>query len=437
MRPDHTTAEIIAVGTELLLGGRTDTNSLSLTDWLAHDGYEVRYKTIVGDREEDIVAAIRVAAARAGVILITGGLGPTLDDRTRQALAAVTRRPLRRHLQAARQLAAWLRARGRPATEAQQIQAMLPRGASVLKNTVGSAPGCCLEWRGSLIGAMPGVPTEMAAMFEQGLRPLLRRRRAKTDSTVIRRQLLTYGLPEADLEAQVLDLIPDVPGVAFGTLASALGVSITLTYTPPRDGQPRRVLRRIKTSATATQVSPSQVIDRTLLAMRTRLGSLVYGEGTVSMEDVVGHLLRERRLTLATAESCTGGLIGHRLTQVPGASAYYNGGAVCYSNALKTSLLGVPEALFARHGAVSAEVASAMADGVRVRTGSQIAVSVTGIAGPGGGSSEKPVGTVYIGLAVEGQPTQTERYQFHGPRDTIKTRAAQTALNWLRLTLTP
>lgn len=424
--PPSATAEILAVGTELLVGGRSETNSLLLADALAALGIEVRYKSVVGDREADIVSALRVATGRVSLVVVTGGLGPTLDDCTRQAMATLTRRPLRPHLQAVRQVQAWLRSRGRTMTDQQRLQALVPSRGEVLRNPIGSAPGLLVRWEGCTLVAMPGVPAEAQAMFEQSVVPKIRSL-SRGRPRVIRRALLTFGLPESELEALVLDAVPSGPGLEFGTLASPLGVAITLTYTPSRAGarQPSRSAPR----------NPAGEIDRSLAAMRATLGPLVFGEDRDTMEEIVGRLLSAQGATLATAESCTGGLIGHRLTQVSGASGYFLGGVVSYSNEAKTAMLAVPAELIRTHGAVSARVAVAMAEGIRAKTGSTIGLSVTGIAGPGGATATKPVGLVYIGLAMAERGTISQEFTFHGPRDAIKLRASQAALNCVRQAL--
>lgn len=424
------TAEIIAIGSELLLGGRLDTNSLMLTDRLSAMGIEVRYKSVVGDRRGDIIQALRVAVGRSPLVLLTGGLGPTLDDCTRDAVAQVTTRRLVRHAAAVRQLTAWLRSRGRSMSETQQLQTLIPRGAEVLRNPVGSAPGFAVPCTKSLIVAMPGVPAEAQQMFERSVAPLLHRRSRSRSGRepIVRRTLLTYGLPESEIEARIVDLVPKTAGMELGTLASPLGVTVSLTYVPPRRpaGWPRQ--REVGRSV-------GRSIQDSLKNMAARLGSLAYGRDADTMEAVVGGLLSSGQLSLATAESCTGGLIGHRMTQVPGSSAYFWGGAVCYSNAAKITWLGVDPAVIERHGAVSAEVAAAMAEGVRARSGAAVGLSVTGIAGPGGATAQKPVGLVFAALAMQGRATQTDEFRFHGPRDVIKLRASQGALNMIRLAL--
>jgi len=406
-------AEIIAIGSELLLGGRLDTNSLFLTDELASLGVEVRWKTAVGDDEKDIADAITVAARRAAVVVMTGGLGPTVDDKTREAVADVTNRPLRRDAVALKgmtqQLAAW----GRTPTAAQMRQALIPTGATVLANPVGSAPGFCVEWKDALLIALPGVPAEAKEMFSQESAPIISARRSSgSKDRIERRALHTFGILEADLDARLHSAVPIRHGIRLGLLASPLGVTITLTA--------------------CGGASTVAALEQAVRAMREELGGLIYAEGTATMEEVVGRMLAARKMTIAIAESCTGGLIGHRLTQVAGSSAYVDRSLVCYSNQAKLDLLDVPKAILTRHGAVSPEVAAAMAKGVRERSGVGVGLSVTGIAGPGGATPQKPVGLVYIGLDAGGAGVLAKEFRFHGSRDVIKLRASQAALNLLR-----
>jgi len=410
--------EIIAIGSELLLGGRLDTNSLFLTEQLASVGVEVRFKSVVGDVEADIAAAIRTAAGRAKVVVLTGGLGPTRDDCTRHAVARLTGRPLRRRPEAMesmrRRLAEW----GRTPTAPQLRQALIPSGAEVLPNPVGSAPGFSLSWRGCLVVALPGVPAEAECTFAGSVAPKLSSAPAAQDR-LERRVLHTFGLPESDVDGRLTGVMRGENGVRLGLLASPLGVTVSLTAWGPRVSD----------------------LDRLARTVRARLGQSVYAEGTDTMEEVVGRHLASRGVTLAVAESCTGGLVGHRLTQVAGSSAYLDRVAVCYSNRAKVDLLGVPETLIRRHGAVSAEVAEAMARGIRSRSQAGVGLSVTGIAGPTGGTAQKPVGLVFVGLDVRGVRgaegkagggSTTREFRFHGDRQAIKLRASQAALEILR-----
>jgi nicotinamide-nucleotide amidase len=410
--------EIIAIGSELLIGGRLDTNSLFLSERLGAFGVDVRFKSVVGDEEDDIAAVLKTAVRRADIVILTGGLGPTCDDCTRQAVARVTGRPLRRRAEAFAGMSACLAAWGRMPTIAQLKQALIPAGADVLVNPVGSAPGFSLQWNGSFIAALPGVPHEAEAMFEAAVVPQLERNSARIE----RRLLHTFGFVESDIDRQLNDLLKAHRSILLGLLSSPLGVTISLTAR----GVPSRAI---------------PLLNRMVSVVKRRLHHHIYAEGDETMEEVVGRQLSKHGLMLSVAESCTGGLIGHRLTQVPGSSAYFDRGVITYSNQAKHDVLRVPLSLLRQYGAVSRQVAAAMAKGVRLNSRADIGLSVTGIAGPGGGTEQKPVGLVYIGLNAKSarrstQRTITEEFRFHGDRQTIKMRASQAALNMLRLWLT-
>ena len=413
-------AEIIAIGTELLIGGRSDFNSLFLADELGKIGIAVRFKSVVGDERQDIVTAIHTAVKRAQVIVMTGGLGPTVDDCTREAVAYATGHRLGRRKEALEGMTARLSQWGRIPNRAQLRQAMIPSGAIVLKNPIGSAPGFCLTWKKAVIVSLPGVPREMEEMMRQEVVPLLR---AATESSgrfprspIVRQVFHTFGLAEADIDAKLKGLIPRGAPVDLGLLASPMGVLVSLT-----------------TKGNQSAGEPNcDLIQKLSHDVRSRLSDWLFAEGRDTMEEVVGRELTNRGLMLAVAESCTGGLIGHRLTQVAGSSAYLDRGAVCYSNRAKTEMLGVPAELIARLGAVSKEVAVAMACGIRERANVSVGLSVTGVAGPGGGTETKPVGLVYIGLDDgTGHPIARE-FRFHGDRNVIKQRSSQAALDLLR-----
>jgi nicotinamide-nucleotide amidase len=417
--PRPLTAETIAVGSELLLGNCTDTNSLFLADQLARAGIPLRYKTIVGDERDDIVEAVRIAAGRVGIVILTGGLGPTDDDCTRPAVARVTGRPLRHRAEASKILTARLTAWGRTPSPSHYKQAMIPAGAEVLDNPIGSAPGFALRWRRRLICALPGVPAEAERMFDTQVLPrlacMIPLAGRRSDPIPIRKLVLsTFGLPESDIDQRLSGLIPKGSPIRLGLLSSPLGVVTSLTGPSEAGGDHGGLLEDL------------------FLEVRSRLADVVFAEGDQSMEEVVGHQLLQQRLTLAVAESCTGGLIGHRLTQVPGSSAYVDRAIVGYSNQAKSELLGVSPSLIARHGAVSREVAAAMAKGVRERSQVSVGLSVTGIAGPGGATAAKPVGLVYVGLDAGTAGRETKEFRFHGDRSTIKTRSSQGALDVLR-----
>ena len=414
------TAEIIAIGTELLIGGRSDFNSLFLADELGRLGIAVRFKSVVGDDREDIVTALQTAVKRSQVIVMTGGLGPTVDDCTREGVAHATGHRLGRRREALNGMTARLAQWGRVPSPAQLRQAMIPSGAIVLKNPIGSAPGFCLSWRKTLIVSLPGVPREMEEMMQQEVVPLLR---AATESSgrsprspIVRQVFHTFGLAEADVDTKLKGLIPKGAPVDVGLLASPMGVLVSLTTKGNQSASERN----------------RDLLQKLVHDVRSRLSDWLFAEGRDTMEEVVGRELTKQRLILAVAESCTGGLIGHRLTQVAGSSVYMDRGAVCYSNRAKTEMLGVSAGLIARHGAVSKEVAAAMACGIRERASVSVGLSVTGIAGPGGGTETKPVGLVYVGLDDgTGRPIARE-FRFHGDRHVIKQRSSQAALDLLR-----
>jgi nicotinamide-nucleotide amidase len=411
------TAETIAIGSELLVGGRSDSNSLFIADALASIGIEVRFKTLVGDDQSDITGVLTTACRRAGIVIMTGGLGPTVDDCTREAVASVTGRRLARRKEAFESMRARLAQWGRTPNRGQLRQALIPSRAMVLPNPVGSASGFALTWRNARLIALPGVPSEMQAMMQESVIPLLANQQGRAKRAgphpIRRLTFHTWGLPESEVDTKLKGLIPKQTPVALGLLASPTGVLVSLTT---------RAHRSIK----------EPVLLSLAEEVRTRLREWIYAEGQGTLEEVVGRLLRRQRLTVAVAESCTGGLIGYRLTQVAGSSAYVDRGVLCYSNRAKTDLLGVPAGLIEQHGAVSREVAEAMAKGMRERAGVSVALSVTGIAGPGGATETKPVGLVHIGLDGGSDGVVTKEFRFHGDRSVIRQRAAQAALDLLR-----
>ncbi|MDW8051839.1 MAG: competence/damage-inducible protein A [Armatimonadota bacterium] len=402
------TVEVVSIGTELLLGQIVDTNAAWLSARLAEIGVSLYRRSTVGDNLERIVSALREALSRADGVIAIGGLGPTDDDLTREAIATVIGEPLVLDEAEAARIKAFFAARGREATERQLRQAMRPVNAQPLPNPYGTAPGLYAEWQGKLIFALPGPPNEFQPMVTEQVLPRLA---ARTGGRVIRSRVLRLcGIGESDAEAQLHDLITS----ENPTLA------------------PLAKLGEVHFRITARADSP-EAADQLISAMehrvRERLGAYIYGTDETTLEQVVVHKLIEVGQSLAVAESCTGGLLGHRITNVPGSSEVFIGGVICYSNALKQALLGVPEEVLATHGAVSEPTARAMAEGVRQRLGSHWGIGITGIAGPGGGTPTKPVGLVYIGIS---DPTATVvRYQvFPGDRETVKYRATQYAL-WL------
>jgi competence/damage-inducible protein CinA-like protein len=404
-------AEIIAIGSELLTPYRLDTNSLFLTDGLNQVGIRVVHKAVVGDSLDDMRASFRQALDRADLIVACGGLGPTDDDRTREAVADLLGRKLELNQSVLRHIQELFRRFGRVMPEINRRQAMVPEGATVIPNPRGSAPGLWIEASGHILILLPGVPSELRAMFEQEVRPRLTR--LGHDERLFTRDLRITGLPESEVEQRVSPLYALYPDTETTILASPPGIQLH-----------PRVWSRDPAQA-------NQILDEMVKRMALALGEHLYSTKGETLEEVVARVLNENRATIAVAESCTGGLLAERLTNIPGSSSYFLGGVVCYSNELKSALVNVPAELIESKGAVSPEVALALAEGIRKTTGATIGVGVTGIAGPGGGTPEKPVGLVHIGIADERGPRE-RRFQFPGDRERIRMHASQTALDSVR-----
>jgi len=404
-------AEIIAIGSELLTPYRLDTNSLFLTDGLNQVGIRVVHKAVVGDSLDDMRASFRQALDRADLIVACGGLGPTDDDRTREAVADLLGRKLELNQGVLRHIQELFRRFGRVMPEINRRQAMVPEGATVIPNPRGSAPGLWIEASGHILILLPGVPSELRAMFEQEVRPRLTR--LGHDERLFTRDLRITGLPESEVEQRVSPLYALYPDTETTILASPPGIQLH-----------PRVWSRDPAQA-------NQILDEMVKRMALALGEHLYSTEGEMLEEVVARALTENRATIAVAESCTGGLLAERLTNIPGSSSYFLGGVVCYSNELKSALVNVPAELIESKGAVSPEVALALAEGIRKTTGATIGVGVTGIAGPGGGTPEKPVGLVHIGIADERGPRE-RRFQFPGDRERIRMHASQTALDSVR-----
>jgi len=404
-------AEIIAIGSELLTPYRLDTNSLFLTDGLNQVGIRVVHKAVVGDSLDDMRASFLQALDRADLVVACGGLGPTDDDRTREAVADLLIRKLELNECVLRHIQELFRRFGRVMPEINRRQAMVPEGATVIPNPRGSAPGLWIETSGHIVILLPGVPSELRAMFDQEIRP--RFIRLGHDERLFTRDLRITGLPESEVEQRVSPLYALYPDTETTILASPPGIQLH-----------PRVWSRDPAQA-------NQILDEMVKRMALALGEHLYSTEGEAMEEVVARALTENRATIAVAESCTGGLLAERLTNIPGSSVYFLGGVVCYSNELKSALVDVPAELIESKGAVSPEVALALADGIRKRTGATIGVGVTGIAGPGGGTPEKPVGLVHIGIADERGPRE-RRFQFPGDRERIRMHASQTALDSVR-----
>ena len=414
--------EVVTIGDELLLGFTIDTNAAHLARRLASVGVEVVRRTTCGDSAESIGAAVRDALERADGVITTGGLGPTSDDLTKPSIAALFGRRMvldEQHL-------AWMRDRWatrwpeRPMPEANTQQAMLPDGARKLVNNHGSAPGIFLEdERGRWVAMLPGVPREMRGMLDDILLPLVRERLGSATPSVVRsRTLRSTGIAESLVADRIAALPGGVGDVALAYLPNVDGVDLRLTV---RD-------------------LPSDVADARLAGaaehVRSAMRDAIYGEADADLAAVVLDACRARAITVAVAESCTGGMLGERLTAIAGSSDVVLGGVIAYADDVKQSLLGVSVEVLHEHGAVSEAVVGEMAKGVRSRLGAGAALAITGVAGPGGGSTEKPVGTVWIGLDLQGV-VETRQLRLWGDREEIRRRSAQAALEMLRRALLP
>ena len=404
-------AELIAVGSELLEPWRTDTNGSYLSRRLGEAGIAVRYRTIVGDDLDDLRAVFRVALERSDLIVATGGLGPTIDDLTREALASLLGLPLREDPAIVARIEERFRRHGLTMAPQNRRQAMVPEGAEVLENPLGSAPGLLLTRGAVLIALLPGVPSEMRRMVEDSLMPRLGTARER----FVHRILKIAGLSESDVDRRLEEVARGAGEVAWTILASPGQIEIHLRERV-EEGRPPSGIERL---------------DRAIEAI---LGAHLFGRDEETMESVVGRLLLERGASLAVAESLTGGLIAGLVTNVPGSSRYFRGGVVCYSDEAKRDLLGVrPETLLG-HTAVSAEVAREMAERARALLEADWGLAATGFAGPEGGGPERPPGTVILGLA--GPPGCIDRrLALPGGRDVVRSRAAQAALDMLRRAL--
>ncbi len=407
-------AEIVAIGTELLLGEIDDTNATYISRLLTSTGIDVHLRHAVDDELARIVQVLGAAMRRSDAVITCGGLGPTPDDLTRQAIAQVTNRALQTVPAAEQQLRDFFAKRHRKVSSNNLRQCQVPRGGQLLGNSVGTAPGLLIEHEGCALIAVPGPPSEMHQMMTDHVMPYLREKLAQQQqSSLFTRTLRTADIGESDLAQQLEDILADQSDPALALYAS-----------------PGEVRIRMHTKA-ASQQEANKKLGILENSIRQRLGEHIYGTDDETMEVAVGQVLVAAGATLAVAESCTGGLVASRITDVPGSSRYFQGGYVTYSNELKQQLLGVPAQIIQQHGAVSEECAEAMAEGARKGSGADYALAVTGIAGPDGGTPQRPVGRVYIAVADE-QETICQQFDWPATRSQFKQRASQMALNMLR-----
>ena len=411
-------AAIVSCGDELTTGRTVDTNSAWLSQQLGELGVTVVQHVTVPDDAAATTDAIARSAEVAGWVVLTGGLGPTPDDLTRQAVADLFSEPLEIRPDSLAQIQAWFVRFNRPMAEANKIQAYAPRSAAMIRNDWGTAPGLRFTLRGSECFCLPGVPSEMRGMFGAAVAPVIRQR-IGGEGVVAVRTVHTFGIGESDLAGRLGDLLARGRNPQLGTTAAAGSVSV-------------RIYARADSASAA-----AAMIEQADRAVVDRLGNeLCIGRDGQSLESVVGDLLRASGQTLALAESCTGGLLGGMITAVPGSSDYFLESAVTYANRAKVARLDVAEQTLAKFGAVSEQVCAEMAAGIRKTASADWGISITGIAGPDGGSVEKPVGLVFIGIAGPGGAApRVHRHVFPGEREIVRMRSARNAMNWLRLEL--
>jgi nicotinamide-nucleotide amidase len=400
-------AEIITIGDEILLGQTIDTNSAYISQKLSQLGIDVTYKTSVGDDIKNISDSLTISLSRADLVIATGGLGPTNDDITKKAIVKVFKRNLVFQEEILKKVEESFRKRGMEMPKINQNQALLPQGSKAIPNQFGSAPGIFIQEEDKIFFALPGVPLEMKSMMENDVLPTLEK---ASEVKVFQKKLRTTGIPESVIYERIEPILKSRPEVKVAFLPSFLGVDIRL------NSKSQEKLEGMENN------------------IKEVLGNSVYGKDDITLEEVVGKLLKDKGKAISVAESCTGGLIGKRFTNVSGSSEYFERGVVSYSNQAKMEILKVPQDMIEKHGAVSEEVAILMAEGIRKISRTDYGLSATGIAGPTGGTPDKPVGLVWIGFAHEND-SFAQKFLFGEDRDTNRERAAQAALNLVRLFL--
>jgi len=408
-------AEIISTGTELLLGETLNTSTHYLTGKLSSLGIEVDYHTTVGDNSQRLEQVLRQGIERSELLITTGGLGPTTDDLTKELVAKVLDLKMEMDPASLEQIKQFFGRRKAPMPSSNEKQAFFPQGSKILPNPIGTAPGAIIERGGKTVIILPGPPFEMEPMFNNYVWAELARIVGPNAERMNERVIKVFGIGESALE-KVLDELMNLPNLTLALLAKRAEMHIRL----------------VARSTKITSDEALKALDQVEEEIRRRLGNKVFGRDQETMVGIVGQALDNQNLTISTAESCTGGLLGAAFTQEPGSSKFYLGGVVSYSNSLKRGILGVDEESLKAFGAVSEEVAKEMAEGVRSKTGSDLAISTTGIAGPDGGSNEKPVGLVYIGFATP-KGVHAEKFQFYGERESVRQLTVQAALNGVRL----
>lgn len=399
--------EIVTTGDEILQGIIVDTNSAWISERCQMLGHEVVRHTAVGDDEISIGDAIKAAANRADCVIVSGGLGPTVDDITVEAAARAFGLKMNLDQEVLAEIKSFFERMGRPMAKTNEKQAMVPDGGRPLSNRVGTAPGIRVKLGKAECFFLPGVPRELYQIFEDSVFPWLGERASGACET---RVLRCFGLPEATIDEKLQGANLFGARLSFRVKFPEILLRLIARFDNPKDAE-----NSVKSAA---------------VEIKERLGHIVYGEGETALPEVVGHMLRDRKMTVAVAESCTGGLIASMFTDIPGSSEYFERGIVSYSNQAKQDLLGVSPEILRANGAVSREAAMAMAEGVKRISGASVAIATTGIAGPGGGTPEKPVGTVHMAIAAD--KTEAFEYKFAGDRERLKQIFAMTAINMVR-----
>lgn len=403
-------AEIIAIGTELLLGDIVNTNAQFLSKELANIGIDVYHQEVVGDNEKRIMQAFESAYCRSDLIVTTGGLGPTQDDLTKDVAAEYFGKKMILDKKSLETIENYFKLQGKELKGNNKKQAYFPEGAIILANECGTAPGAIIEENNKIMIILPGPPREMETMFTKYVVPYLQK---KTDNIIVSKTLRIFGMGESFMAEKVGHLITEGKNPTVAPYAKNVDVTLRITAKGKKEVECEKLIKPIEEE------------------IKNILGENVYGEGEVTLEHVVAEMLCNRNLTISTAESCTGGMIAEKLISYPGISKAYLEGMVTYSNEAKIKRLGVKKETLDKYGAVSEQTAREMVEGISRESGSNIAIVTTGIAGPSGGTEEKPVGLVYIGLYIAGV-SKVRKFNFQGDRDKIRVRTTMNALDWLR-----
>jgi nicotinamide-nucleotide amidase len=407
--------EILSIGDELLIGQVVNTNAATIAENLNEEGYKASWISTIGDGEADIKQALEIASKRADVVISTGGLGPTSDDITKEVLIQFFGGELVLDENLFRHVKDYFEKRNRPMLESNRRQAYVPDRAEILHNEIGTAAGLKFQYNNTCFFFLPGVPFEMERLVKNVVIPQIKTHYPQ--SLRLQKTLMTFGMGESFIAERIAHVENNMPG------------NVKLAYLP----SPRRVRLRLTANGSDRAVAEKE-LEEQVNKIKAAIPELVFGEDGQELEEVAGDILQEKGFTLATAESCTGGTIARLITSVPGCSAYFTGSVVAYSNAIKENLLQVNSESIREHGAVSREVVEQMAEGVRKLQGSDVAISTSGIAGPDGGTADKPVGTVWIGLSVNGN-ISSKKMVFGNDRQRNILRSSYYALNMLRLAL--